>query len=147
MQGGETRLDRLERAGSLQPAGIQLKMKSVAMPKNGGLLVFAKEGFGVVVTDVKKAFADAEVEGRLLARLKELRLAGVTVTEEALASYYLDGVEEEIRTEEQLIEKQLCIQRLIHGLITRQAIMLAHDRPNMSKAELRPEHLVLKPGR
>ena len=146
VQGGETRIDKLERAGSLQLAGIQLKRKAVAMPRNGGLPVFAKEGFGVVATDVKKASADAEVEGRLLARLREQHVAGVTVTEEDLASFYLDGVEDEIRTEEQLTRKMEYVQKVIHGLIVRQAIVQAQD-PSMSKEGLRPELRVLFRGR
>merc|ERR1712176_469328 len=89
----------------------------------------------------KISFAEYQRIGQMLARhLSEMQDQGKEVTEEDLTNWYMETVEEEIDTENQLYEQQHKVQKIIRRMIDKDHVILVS---RASENPMKPEERIL----
>eukprot|EP00933_Yihiella_yeosuensis_P051760 TRINITY_DN49734_c0_g1_i1.p1 TRINITY_DN49734_c0_g1~~TRINITY_DN49734_c0_g1_i1.p1 ORF type:complete len:824 (+),score=217.36 TRINITY_DN49734_c0_g1_i1:87-2558(+) len=90
---------------------------------------------------VRITFADYKRIGQMLCRhLEQKEVEGEEVKESDLISWYMEQVEEDIQTEEQLFQQQHLVQLIINRMVDKDRVIVA-ARP--SEDPMRPEGRVL----
>lgn len=88
---------------------------------------------------VKLTFSEYQRIGRMLAmHLDQMQREDEQVTEEDLIAWYMEQVEEELKTEAQMLEHQYLVQLIINRLITRDRVIVVYkESDDKEKPELR----------